>query len=73
MYEPALKGRKDSLGSDHTSMLDTLNDQGVFFWRQGELDEAEERFQRALEGYQNALGLNHTSALGTINNLGLLY
>lgn len=45
MYEPALEGRKDSLGSDHTSMLDTLNDQGVFFWRQGELDEAEERFQ----------------------------
>lgn len=73
MFKQALKGREDALGSDHTSTLDTVNNLGILYRRQGGLGKAEEMFERALKGYKNALGPDHTPTSGTYNNLGFLF
>lgn len=39
----------------------------------GQLDKAEEMYQRALTGYEKAWGSEHTSTLDTVYNLSLLY
>ncbi|KAJ5186104.1 protein kinase subdomain-containing protein [Penicillium cf. griseofulvum] len=73
MYQRALAGYKKSLGPDHTSTLNTVNNLGLLYSRQGKLKEAEELYQRALAGREKALGPDHTSTLNTVNNLGNLY
>jgi tetratricopeptide (TPR) repeat protein len=55
---------------DHTSTLDTVNNLGSLYRDQGELDAAEQMYNRALTGYEKAFGPNHTSTLSTVHNLG---
>jgi tetratricopeptide (TPR) repeat protein len=73
MFKQALKGIEDALGSDHTSTLNTVNNLGILYRRQGGLGKAEEMLERALKGYKNALGPDHMSTSGTYNNLGFLF
>jgi tetratricopeptide (TPR) repeat protein len=73
MYQQALQGYKKSLGPEHTSTLNTVNNLGNLYNDQGKLGQAEEMYQQALQGYEKALGLEHTSTLNTVNNLGNLY
>ena len=58
-----------SLGLDHTSTLNPVNNLGL---EQGKLKEAEEMYQRALAGSEKSLGPDHTSTLNPVNNLGPL-
>jgi hypothetical protein len=41
MYERALEGREKAYGRDHTSTLDTVNNLGVPYKTQDQLEEAE--------------------------------
>jgi Tfp pilus assembly protein PilF len=40
---------------------------------QGQVEEAEEMYQRALAGYEKVLGPDHTSTLNIVTNFGVLY
>jgi tetratricopeptide (TPR) repeat protein len=73
LYMRALRGCEEVLGAKHMSTLQTVNNLGSFYWKQGKLQEAEEMYLRALTGKEEALGAKHTSTLQTVNNLGLLY
>ena len=73
MFMRALKGKEKTLGVEHTSTLDIVNNLGNLYRNQGKLVEAEQMYMRALEGYEKAWGANHTSTLSIVNNLGALY
>ena len=73
LYLRALRGFEEALGAKHTSTLDTVNNLGALYWKQGKLKEAEEMYLRALKGKEEAWGAKHTSTLDTVNNLGALY
>jgi tetratricopeptide (TPR) repeat protein len=63
MYERALQGREKTLGTEHTSTLQTVDNLGVLYQNQGKLAEAEQMFERALQGREKALGAEHASTL----------
>ena len=48
MYQRALQGKKEVLGLDHASTLDTVNNLGYLFADQGKPDEAEKMYQGVL-------------------------
>jgi tetratricopeptide (TPR) repeat protein len=73
LYQRALAGYEKTLGLEHTTTLDTVNNLGTLYRKQGKQVEAETLYQRALAGKEKALGLEHTSTLKTVNNLGVLY
>ena len=73
MYLRALRGKEEALGAEHTSTLDTVNNVGNLYWKQGKMKEAEEMYLRALRGFEEAWGAKHTSTLETVQKLGLLY
>jgi tetratricopeptide (TPR) repeat protein len=73
MYERALAGKEKTLGAEHTSTLDTVNNLGNLYGEQGKLAKAELMYERALAGYEKAFGVEHTSTLNIVNNLGGLY
>jgi tetratricopeptide (TPR) repeat protein len=62
-----------TLGKDHPSTLDTVNNMGMVFDRQGEHGKALEWFQRALDGKERTLGKDHPSTLDTVNNMGIVF
>jgi tetratricopeptide (TPR) repeat protein len=73
LYVRALRGFEEAWGAKHTSTLDTVNNLGTLYWKQGKMNEAEEMLLRALRGFEEAWGAKHTSTLDTVNNLGSLY
>jgi tetratricopeptide (TPR) repeat protein len=73
MYNRALSGYEKTLGPDHNSTLDIINNLGLLYSDQGRLDDAEKAYNRALAGLEKALGSDHLSTLNTVNNLGILY
>ena len=77
MYERALQGCETALGLDHTSTLDTVNNLGNLYQKQGKLVEAEQMYERALRGYEKALGAENITtyipALNTIWSFGSLF
>ncbi|KAK4904287.1 hypothetical protein LTR49_026230 [Elasticomyces elasticus] len=73
LYLQALKGYEKAWGPKHTSTLDTVNNLGNLYSKQGKMKEAEEMYLRTLRGYEEAWGPKHTSTLDTVNNLGNLY
>jgi tetratricopeptide (TPR) repeat protein len=73
MYERALRGKEEVLGSTHTSTLETVANLGVLHGKQGKLAEAENMYKRALRGQEELPGSIHYSTLYTVNNLGVLY
>lgn len=72
MYWRALNGKKKAWNPDHISILDTVNNFGLFYTNQSKLVEAEKMYQRALDRYEKTWGLDHPSTLRTTNNLRLL-
>jgi Tfp pilus assembly protein PilF len=48
MYQRALQGYEKAWGPDHTKTLNTVNNIGILYNKQGKLVEAEEMYQRAL-------------------------
>jgi Tfp pilus assembly protein PilF len=50
MYQRALQGFEKTLGLEHTSTLQIVNNLGNLFVDQGKLGEAEQMYQRALQG-----------------------
>lgn len=77
MYERALRGSEKTLGAEHTSTLDTVNNLGSLYADQGRLDEAEAMYERALRGYKKAISPDNIPtfipALNTIWNLTPLF
>ena len=61
MYLRALAGYEKAWGPDHTSTLDTVNNLGILYRKQGKMADAEAMYLRALAGYEKAWGPDHTS------------
>jgi len=55
----ALKAKENSWGPEHITTLDTVNDLGNLYAKQGKAVEAEEMYMRALSGFKKALGTSH--------------
>lgn len=55
-----LAGRKNALGPNHTSTLDTVNNLGILCKCQGKLKEVVEMYERTLVVYEKALGPDHS-------------
>jgi tetratricopeptide (TPR) repeat protein len=66
-----------SLGAEHTSTLDIVNNLGILYADQGKLALAEQMYERALRGYEKALGADNITtyipALNTLCSLGSLF
>ena len=62
-YQRALAAKEKSLGMDHPSTLDTVNNMANEYVSQGEYTKALELYQRALAGKEKLLGMDHTSTL----------
>jgi hypothetical protein len=60
----ALDGSEKALGPNHTPTLQTVNNLGVIYGDQGELDKAEQVFIRALAGEKKLA--DHRSTLDTV-------
>ena len=77
MYERALKGKEKVWGQEHTSTLDTVDNLGLLYAKQGRLQEAETMYEQALGGYETTFRatstLTHIPALETLENLGRLF
>ncbi|KAF2187947.1 hypothetical protein K469DRAFT_769869 [Zopfia rhizophila CBS 207.26] len=69
MYPRALKGRKKTIGAEHTSTLGSIHCPRNTLRGLGKLCDAEKMYQRALEGREKALGAEHTSTLNTFSRL----
>ena len=72
MYLRALQKYEKTLGFEHKSTLDTVNNLGLLYIHQDKLVEAEKMCMRTLRGYEKQ-GLEHISTLNTVHNLGVLY
>jgi hypothetical protein len=59
----ALKAKEISWGIEHITTLDTVNDLGVLYAKQGNLREAEIMYVRALARFHKVLGANHEKTL----------
>ena len=73
MYLRALAGYEKTLGPDHYSTIDTVNNLGHLYKYQQKKPEAEAMFLRAVAGYEKAWGPDYVSTLYTMNKLGELY
>ena len=72
MVQDALKAREVTLGEEHPSTLNSINELGIVLSRQGKYKEAEIMHQRALKGYEKVLGPEHPDTLTGIDNLALV-
>src|SRR5947208_15125339 len=72
-HERALAGKEKTLGKDHPSTLDTVNNMAVVFHKQGRYDDALEWYERALAGKERTLGKDDPSTLDTVNNMGAVF
>lgn len=60
------------LGSDHPTMVKTLDNLGVVLTKLGELVEAKKTFERALAIREARLGANHPDVGWSLTNLGVV-
>jgi hypothetical protein len=72
MYLRALRGFEKARGAEHTSTLDTVNNLGLLYRKQGKMAEAEAMYLRALQGYESAVGADHPRARLIARNLKAL-
>jgi Tfp pilus assembly protein PilF len=49
-----------------------MNNLGIVYWNQHNLDEAAQHFRKALAGREAQLGPKHTATLACVNNLGVV-
>ena len=54
MYQQALERYEEALGAKHTSTLDTVYNLGNLYKDRGEVDKANEMYERTAEGYEDA-------------------
>lgn len=73
MYRRALDGYAQAFGSGHRLTIDTANNLGVLYEKQGRLEKAARMYRRALDGYAQSFGPGHPSIVDTANSLGILY
>jgi len=73
MFMRALKGKEKTLGVEHTSTLDIVNNLGALYRNQGKLAEAKQMYMRALKGYEKAHGSNHQTTILISRNLEILH
>ncbi|PKX99538.1 uncharacterized protein P174DRAFT_448002 [Aspergillus novofumigatus IBT 16806] len=73
MYQQALTGFMQVLGSDDASTLGAMHSLGNLYNDQGRFSEAEQMYQKALVGYEKKLGHDDPDTLTTIHYLGDLY
>ena len=71
--ELALTLAEGSLGGEHPSTLESINNLAMLRMSQDRYGEADSLHKRALEGLQRVLGAEHSNTLTTINNLAALY
>ncbi|KAA8894431.1 hypothetical protein FN846DRAFT_819409 [Sphaerosporella brunnea] len=72
-YQRAMDGYEKTLGRDHASTLNTVNNMASAFDDQGKYDKALEWYQRALDGYEKTLGRDHPSTLDTVDNMAIVF
>ena len=58
-----------TLGAEHPSTLDSVNNLAVCLRAMGQLKDAEALYRRALEAHERTLSAEHPSTLATVNNL----
>lgn len=73
LYRRALTCSEETVGSEHLSTFQIVNNIGVIYLERGKLDEAEIMFQRALSGLEKTDGPEQISKLHTFNSFGNLY
>ncbi|KAL7276497.1 hypothetical protein RUND412_000519, partial [Rhizina undulata] len=72
-YLIALAAREKTLGKDHLSTLNTVDNLASVFDHQGRYNEALDLYQRALAGYEKSLGKDDPSTLATVNNMAMVF
>ncbi|KAL7272577.1 hypothetical protein RUND412_004599 [Rhizina undulata] len=73
LHQIAFTGFDKTLGKDHPSTLDTINNMANVFINQGRYEEALELHQRALAGREKALAKDHPSTLDTVHNMAIVF
>jgi tetratricopeptide (TPR) repeat protein len=73
LLQRALVIKEKTLGPDHPSVADSLNNLAALYEDQGKYAEAELLYQRALAIREKALGPDHPDVASSLNNLGSLY
>ncbi|KAK4983550.1 hypothetical protein LTR50_007158 [Elasticomyces elasticus] len=72
MWQRALHGSEEALGSKHVLTLHAVHNLGSVYYSQDKLAEAKQMYMRALQGYEEVLNAEHTSTLDTVINQGRL-
>jgi Flp pilus assembly protein TadD len=65
--------RKEKLGHDHPSTLNSMNNLASTYKIQGRWDEAEKLNMQVMETRKEKLGHDHPSTLNSMNNLASTY
>jgi pentatricopeptide repeat protein len=77
MYEQALRGYTEKLGTEHISTLNTINNLANICAKRGNLEAAEKMYEQVLRGHEKAMGplqfTTYVPALNTMENLAVLY
>ncbi|KAH8689417.1 hypothetical protein BGW36DRAFT_365186 [Talaromyces proteolyticus] len=63
LYLRALKAKEKAWGPENITTLETINDLGKLYAKQGKVVEAEEMYVRALSGFEKVLGTSHDRTL----------
>ena len=66
-----LEARERTLGAEHPSTLDSVNNLAICLKNMGQLKDAEVLHRRALEAHERTLGAGHPDTLGSVNNLAV--
>jgi Tfp pilus assembly protein PilF len=67
-----LRGYEKAWGAEHTSTLDTVNNLGLVYRKQGKMADAEAMYLRALQGYESSMGADHPRTRVIARNLNAL-
>ncbi|MBI4641535.1 MAG: tetratricopeptide repeat protein, partial [Candidatus Tectomicrobia bacterium] len=73
LFKRVLAILEKTLGSDHPSVAQSLNNLGLLYYSQGKYTEAEPLYQRAVAIREKILGSNHPNLATSLNNLAGLY
>ena len=66
-----LEARERTLGAEHPSTLDSVNNLANCLRAMGQLKDAEVLYRKALKARERSLGAEHFETLGSVNNLAI--
>ena len=69
----ALEAREKALGPEHPQVATALNNLGVINYLKGDLDKAQQLYQRALKIRERAFGSDSPAVASTLNNIAELH